>query len=177
MLRTLAFTLQLLLGASLLLQVPAPDAIGCKPCADPTLAGLLDKADIVAIAEVRKVDVKTRPPEAQQPRELRDVRWKVKVVRGLKGSPPAEITVEHADAPPCITALVPQPGRYLMLLYYRDGRYSPLAYCDRALFPIDAQDRVTLAPAMLKELRLTSAQAPLQSVAELLDRLAVPPPT
>lgn len=170
--RTLALTAQLFLSTCLLLQLPPRDAVSCKPCGDPTLANLLTKADVVAVAEVIKVDVTTRAPEAQQPRELKDVRWQVKVWRGLKGSPPREITVEHADIPPCISARVPEPGRYLMLLYHREGRYSPLAYCDQALFAIDAQGRVTLPPAMIKELRETGAQAPVSSVADLLVRLA-----
>ena len=59
-----------------------------------------------------------------------------------------------------------------MLIYYREGRYSPLVYCDTALFAIDAQDRVTLEPAMLKQLHLTSAQVPLKTVVDLVPKAA-----
>lgn len=175
--RPRALIAPLFLGTSLLFQMQLPDAAACKPCPEPSLSRFLSKADVVAVAEVTKVDVKPRAPDAQSPRDLRDVRWQVKVARSLKGNLPRQLIVEHADAPPCITAIVPQPGRYLMLLYRRDGRYSPLSYCDQALFEIDAQDRVTVPSEMMSELQLTSAQVPLKTVAELLARLTIPPPT
>ena len=73
--RVLALTAQLVLGSSLLLQLPSPDAIGCKPCGDPTLASLFEKADVVAVAEVLKVNVTARAPVVGWPYELCDVRW------------------------------------------------------------------------------------------------------
>lgn len=170
------FTMQRFLILALLAPLPSPDVIACKPCPDPTLPNMLNKADVVLVAEVVKVDVTSRKPTPPG-RELRDVRWQVKVARGLKGGTPREITVEHADTPPCISAVVPQPGRYLMLLYHRDNRYIPLNYCDHALFAIDAQDRVTLTPAMARDLRLPSEQVPLKNVADLVDVLMTPPPT
>lgn len=178
MLRSLVCTAQLFLGTSLLLQLPSPAAIACKPCLEPTLAGLLKLADVVAVAEIRKVEVQKRASSEPEPRELSDVRWQVRVARGLKGSPPPELVVEHGDSPPCISAIIPTPGRYLMLLYHRDGRYSPLSYCAQPLFPIDAGDRVKVPPTMSKALGLTGEQVPLKRVEELLTKRVAPlPPT
>jgi hypothetical protein len=163
--------LQLVFGT--LTQLVSPAASGCKPCADPSLAGLVGKADIVAVAEVVKVAVMPRPPDPQAAgqRLLQDVRWQVKVARGVKGNPPRELNVSHGDQPPCISAIVPQPGRYLMLLYHRDGQYIPLNYCEQPLFPIDAQDRVELPRQIIKELRAPASPVPLNVVLEAIARL------
>jgi hypothetical protein len=161
---------------SLLSVLPPRTARSCKPCWDPTLAALLAKADVVAVAQVVKVEVTQRTPTPQSEEPIRDVRWHVKVARPLKGSPPPQLTVKHADSPPCITARVPQPGRYVMLLYFREGQYAPLSYCDQPLFPIDAKDRVTLTPAMAKELDAASEVVPLQRVVEWVQRQAAPLP-
>ena len=158
--RSLIVILQLVLLA--LPQLASTAANACKPCMDPTLASLVAKADLVLVAEVEKVEVKQRPPDPQSAgKELRDVSWRVKVLRGVKGSPPRALGVEHGDHPPCISAVVPQPGRYLMLLYQREGRYSPLNYCDQALFPIDASNRVELPPQIVKELHAPASPMPV----------------
>jgi hypothetical protein len=170
--------LRRVLLAAALAQLPAPAGYACKPCAEQTLARLLSKADVVAIARVLKVDVTTRGSDAQPtPMDLgRDVRWKVQIVHGLKGNAPSELEVKEGDSPPCVFALVPQPGRYLMLLYHRDAGYSPLVYCDQALFSIDTQDRVALTPAMANELHATQAPVPLPRVIDWVKRTLRDPP-
>lgn len=110
--------------------------------------------------------VQDAPPKQPDEERIRDVRWSVKGARPLKGRTPQVLTVKHGDTPPCITARVPEPGRYVMLLYFREGQYAPLSYCDQPLFPIDAQDRVILTPAMAKELGAASERVPLQRVAD-----------
>lgn len=145
-------------------------AHGCKPCGEPTLAALLAKADVVAVAKVVKVKVEQRAPAQESGERNRDVSWFVSVERPIKGSPRPVLTVKHADNPPCISARVPEPGRYLMLLYFREDKYTPLNYCDQPLFAIDAQDQVTLTPEMAKELKAASERVPLQRVVEWVSK-------
>lgn len=166
--------LKLSLLASSLSLLPMRTARGCKPCPEPTLAGLVSKADVVAVAKVVKVKV---VPRVSRPSEEpgRDVRWFVSVERRLKGSPSPVLTVKHGDNPPCISARVPEPGRYVMLLYFQEGQYAPLSYCDQPLFPIDAQDRVTLTPALAKELGADAEQVPLQRVVDWVTQRAAQP--
>lgn len=156
--------------------LPLRTACGCKPCAEPTLAGLLSKADVVAVARVVKVKVVPRAASRASEEPGRDVRWFVAVERRLKGSPSPVLTVKHGDSPPCISARVPEPGRYVMLLYFREGQYAPLSYCDQPLFPIDAQDRVTLTPALARELGADSEQVPLQRVVDWVTQRVLQPP-
>jgi len=176
--RPVFLTLQLALFATALGQVPVATGLSCKPCGEPTFADLLRKADVVAVAQVLKVEVSPKGPEARStaPGPQREVRWQVQVVRGLKGRVPRTLTVQGDDAPPCITALVPQPGRYVILLYQRDGNYSPLSYCDQPLFAIDEQDRVALTPAMATELHAAGKPVTLELVVNWVARTLGPAP-
>lgn len=164
---TALFSLSFLVSVPGLLPIlPLRTARGCKPCGEPTLAALLSKADVVAVAKVVKVSVVPRAKAQPSEEPGRDVRWFVAVERRMKGNPSPVLTVKHGDVPPCISARVPEPGRYVMLLYFQEGQYIPLNYCDQPLFPIDAQDRVTLTPAMAKELDAASEHVPLQRVVD-----------
>ncbi|MBI5611208.1 MAG: hypothetical protein HY902_20210 [Deltaproteobacteria bacterium] len=128
-------------------------AQACKPCGDPAMPLLVQKAHVIAVARVTAVTAADRPPPNEKHLDTprRQFLWQVKVEDALKGNPPAELTVRSTDEPPCITARGPTPGRYVMLLYRGARYYSPLTYCDPPLFAIGPGDQVALGADLVRQ--------------------------